>query len=66
MGGVYVVTRGPSGRRNKTVCHIEAVANSRQKSGRGPDRQALILTFARLETSPRTEWVVDEKVIEQL
>ena len=41
-------------------------SNSRQKSGQGPDRHALILTFAQLETSPRMEWAVDEKVIEQL
>ena len=58
------MTRLKSGRSKKTASHVEAVSNSRQKSGRGPDRQALILTFAQLETSPRTEWVVDEKVIE--
>ena len=66
MGCVYVVTRTTSGRRKKIVSHIEAVSNSSQRSGQGPDRQALILIFAQLETSPRTEWVVDEEVIEQL
>ena len=65
---MYVVTCGKSGRKKKTTSqvYVEAVSNSRQRSRRGPDRQALILIFAQLETSPRTEWVVDEKVVEQL
>ena len=46
---MYVVTRGTSGRSKKTVTHIEAVSNSSQRSGQGPDRQALILIFAPLE-----------------
>ena len=65
------MTRGASGRRKKTVSKVEAVScSTRRQSGRGPDRHALILTFAQLERdrqrSPRTEWAVDEKVIEQL
>ena len=59
---VYVVTRRTSGRRKKIVSYVEAVSNSSQRSGRSPDRQALILRLR----SPRTEWVIDEKVIEQL
>ena len=43
------MTRGTSGRRKKAVSYVEAVSNSRQKSGRGPDREALILTLAQLE-----------------
>ena len=62
-----LVTRGTSGRSKKAVTHIEAVSNGKQRSMRGPDRQALILrVFAQLETWPRTEWAVDEIVIEQL
>ena len=57
---------GKSGRRKKTVNHVEALSKNRQRSSQGPDRQALILIFVQLETSPRTEWVVDEKVLEQL
>ena len=66
MSGAYVFTFGKSGRRKKTVIHLEALLNSRQRPRRGPDRQALILIFAQLETSPRTEWVFDENVVEQL
>lgn len=54
---MYVVTCGMSGRRKKTVSHVEQVLNS---------SQALVLTFARLEALQRTEWVVGEKVIEEL
>ena len=46
---MYVVMHGKSGRRKKTVTHVEAVSNSSQRSGQGPDRQALILIFAPLE-----------------
>ena len=46
---MYVVTCGKSGRKKKTVTQLEALLNSRQRSGRGPDRQALILIFAQLE-----------------